>query len=167
MAKRFLENQGKDKKMESTFSKTAKKRKVQRSKTNPKTSPILDTSQQMLYEYIENKEMVGEEPPVSNDTQVLPEINISGNDLPATKGSVNKDIPANTNPEAGQPLMPEDDLLTVSNFMMTSLLRRRENQITKLKNEMQEMKIVEKVMKSESESIKSHSRKTQEENEQF
>jgi hypothetical protein len=80
---------------------------------------------------------------------------------------VNKDIPANTNPEAGQPLMPEDDLLTLSNFMMTSLLRKREDQITKLKNEMQEMKILEKVIKSQSESIKFHSIKIQEENEQL
>jgi hypothetical protein len=63
--------------MESTSSNPAKKHKVQRSKSKPKSSPELDNSQQMLYEYIENKKRLDEEPPVLNDPQVSPDINIS------------------------------------------------------------------------------------------
>jgi hypothetical protein len=60
--------------------------------------------------------------------------------------------------------MPEDDFLTLSNFMMTSLLRKREDQITRLKNEMKELKTLDKVIKSENKSLKLHSRKIQDEN---
>jgi hypothetical protein len=87
-------------------------------------------------------------------SQVSPNINISRDDFPATKECENKDIPTNINLEAGQPLMPEDDLLTLSNFMMTSLLRKREDQIRRLKNEMKELKTLEKVIKYENKSLK-------------
>jgi hypothetical protein len=109
-----------------------------------------------LYEYLENKEEGDEDPPSIKDEVMSQNNNINQNGMPTTM-DCQKDMPTNTNYEEGHPSILEDDLLTLSNFMMTSLLRKREDQITRLKNDMHELKTLEKVIKSENESMRPHS----------
>jgi hypothetical protein len=58
--------------------------------------------------------------------------------------------------ERGQPSIPNEDLLPLSTFIITSQLRKKKDQVMKLKNEVRELKILERVIKTENESLRVH-----------
>jgi hypothetical protein len=87
-------------------------------------------------------EMMDEGPHAINYQKSFLDKNINKDDLPATKECEKEDIPINTNFEGGQYSIQNEDLITLSTIIVTSQLRKKRNQVVRLKNEVQELKTI-------------------------
>jgi len=83
MTNNLLEDQAKNTKMSHDLDKPTKKCIIQSLEINPRSTPELDTSQQTLYEYLENKEEEDEDPPI-NDKGMSQDNNMNQNGMLTT-----------------------------------------------------------------------------------
>jgi len=164
MVKRLQEDQRINEEMSSILNKPTKIHKVQGLEPNSISTPELDESQQVFYDFLESIEMMEDGPSSVNNKEASPTNSIKKGELPTTMDCEEKGIPTNTGDEKGEYSIQNKDLVTLSTLIITSQLKKKKEHVMRLKSVVQKLQVLERFIKTENESLRVHSVRIMEEN---
>jgi hypothetical protein len=118
----------------------------------------------VFYEFLESIELKKGEPSSVNNKELSPTNSINNRELPPTMDFERKGLPTSTNTEKVEPSIPKEELVTLSTLIITSQLKKKKEQVMRLKSEIQELQVLERFIKIENQSLREHSTKVMDEN---